>query len=79
MELALNLHNGDGSHSDVSPRSVAAVVLHSTQILGGTPRAPASHTADSGPDPRPKPAATIAHPNSCRGNYGPESGLSLST
>ena len=27
-------------------------------MLDGTPKAPASHTADSGPDSRPKPAAT---------------------
>ena len=34
-------------------------------ITGWTPKTPASHSADSGPDSRPKPAATIAHPNSC--------------
>ena len=39
MGLAHDLHNGDGSHSDVGPRSVATVVFHSTQILDRTPKA----------------------------------------
>ena len=73
MGWAHDLLNGDGGHSDVRPSSVAAVVLHSTQILGWNSKVQRPHTADSGPDSRPKPAATIAHPNSCPvATVGPE-------
>ena len=64
LGLAHDLRDDDGGLPDVSPQKRCSSGAPSNKKLGGTPETSAPHSADSGPDSRPKLAVTIAHSDS---------------